>query len=125
MITEYVVENGSVYKVEREGGCLLSKSFFCPEIQLHVTSLKSGVRAGEAMPVTVELRSWKNTPLSDAAVLTVQVDLEGENPVVLNLDMVNGKAEFDFVAEAAGKYRVFVQAQNTVSEPMSFEVEVS
>ncbi|MBC9786453.1 hypothetical protein H1S01_18515 [Heliobacterium chlorum] len=125
MNTEIIIENGSVYELHKDGDEVICKCFKCAALKLVVTGGKSSMGIGETLSLHVELRDWQDTPIPDRSQkITVSVAHEEGDPVVIALEAVGGKAEFDFMSNSAGTFLVRAVADEVTHEPGVFCVEV-
>ncbi|MBC9786384.1 hypothetical protein H1S01_18170 [Heliobacterium chlorum] len=124
-MTDFIVENGSVYKIEKDGDFVFDKSFYCTEMTLTMTASKDTVKLGETLPITVEFRDWKGNPLPKTCPVTVHVTHEGEEPISLDLIPDNGKAEFDFTSHSDGLFTIQAKCSEIICGGCFFNVEVT
>ncbi|MBC9785906.1 hypothetical protein H1S01_15580 [Heliobacterium chlorum] len=124
-MTDFIVENGSVYKIEKDGNFVFDKSFYCAEMILTMTASKDTATVGETLPITVELKDWKGNPLPKTCPVIVHVTHEGEDAISLNLTPDNGKADFDFTSHSIGFFTIHAECSEMICGGCFFNVEVT
>lgn len=100
----FIKEDDQIYRLEEiktETQIAVVKTFHCFATRLVIVTTPA-TTVGTPMPVTVKYEDWQGNPLP-TETRHIHVEANGQ---ALELEPVNGQAEFDFVADAPGTYRI-------------------
>lgn len=117
-----VIENGFVYEFINDGGIM--KTAVCPEFSLTIQGGTS-VGIGATLPLLVEYRDWLGDPRADiqAPIKVAVTGPDGTHEVTLA--PVDGRAEFEFVSDAAGNFTILAVATGVTCGSGRIEVTVA